>query len=385
MHTPSFEVSDRAWAELVSRLRHQAGPMKDKFFVRLTNLPGYAQNLVSAEELDSTAMGSLQLILDCLEHPGSYPDLLKFAEELGARRARQRVPAEALISAVRLDFPVIWATLVELSGPDDAPLLTTRVEEVWKVVDDYAAAAHSSYLAERISMAREEVGVRQDFIAALFGPEGQLPETRSRFASAFDVNPEGRFGIAAAQGNGAAALRQLASFSHRPALAFVHQTGSYTYVFWPEASGMKDTGGVKVPAAVASLPCGVYGPVNGLAELASAARIAAVLSELVTAADRNPITVGSGWTRLTRHRMSEIGIDLRAAMDSQLDPCRPDERERLKETVLCFLSNGSITETAEQLYCHRNTILNRLKRFKDLSGIDLMKPADAARAVVAWG
>ncbi|WP_155853965.1 helix-turn-helix domain-containing protein [Arthrobacter sp. H5] len=385
MHTPSSEESDRAWADLVARLRQQTGPMKVQFFTRLTSLPGYAQNLVSTEELDTTAMGSLQLILDCLDQPDSYPDLLRFGEDLGARRARQGVPAEALISAVRLDFPVIWATLLQLSGPGDASLLTTRVEDVWKVVDDYAAAAHSSYLAERISMAREEAGVRQDFIAALFGPEGQLPETRSRFAAAFEVNPEGRFGIAAAQGKGAAALRQLASFSHRPALAFVHQSGNYTYVFWPETPGMKETGAVLMPAAVASLPCGVHGPVNGLAELASAARIAAVLSELVMAADRKPITVGSGWTRLTRHRMLEIGIDLRAAMDGQLAACRPDERARLEETVLCFLNSGSITETAEQLYCHRNTILNRLKRFKDLTGIELMKPVDAARAVVAWG
>ncbi len=49
-----------------------------------------------------------------------------------------------------------------------------------------------------------------------------------------------------------------------------------------------------------------------------------------------------------------------------------------------FLSTGNITTTAEPLFCHRNTILNRLNRFQDLTGIDLTVPSQAARLVVAW-
>ncbi|MGW6174025.1 helix-turn-helix domain-containing protein [Arthrobacter sp. NPDC055138] len=385
MHTAVDEDSDRAWARMVERLRQRAEPLALDFVTRVRNIPGYAQNLVGPDDLELTAAGSLQLILDCLDAPASYPGLLKFAEELGARRARQGVPPEALISAVRLDFPVIWGMLLELSGPEEAALLTTRVESVWKVVDDYAAAAHSSYLAERIIMAREEAGVRHEFVAALFGPEGQLPETRNRFAKAFDVNPDGRFGIAAAQGKSAASLRRLATFSHRGAPAFLHQTDKYTYVFWPETQGMQFLADVRVPAPLATVACGVHGPVRGLGELIPAARIAGVLSDLVTGGDRQPLTVGKDWTRLTRLRMAGIGVDVRAGLEAQLAECRPDERDRLEETVLCFIRNGSVTETAEKLYCHRNTILNRLKRFKDLTGIDLMKPLEAARAVIAWG
>ena len=51
------------------------------------------------------------------------------------------------------------------------------------------------------------------------------------------------------------------------------------------------------------------------------------------------------------------------------------DRERhaeLLKTLECFLQhNGSLVETAERLYIHRNTLLHRLERIKSICGIDL--------------
>jgi DNA-binding PucR family transcriptional regulator len=82
--------------------------------------------------------------------------------------------------------------------------------------------------------------------------------------------------------------------------------------------------------------------------------------------------------------MDSIGVDLRAELDTQMLDARADEVERLRETVVCFLGNGSVRATADELYCHRNTILNRLRRFREITGVDLTIPVQAARAVVAW-
>jgi sugar diacid utilization regulator len=119
-------------------------------------------------------------------------------------------------------------------------------------------------------------------------------------------------------------------------------------------------------------------------DLAAAGRIAAALSDLATPEDREPITVQRHWIRLARARMDALGVQLGAGLNAQLSAARPDELERLRETVSTFLANGSVSATADQLYCHRNTILNRMRRFKELTGIDLMVPVQAARAVVAW-
>lgn len=43
-----------------------------------------------------------------------------------------------------------------------------------------------------------------------------------------------------------------------------------------------------------------------------------------------------------------------------------------------FFRSGSASEAAAELYCHRNTVLNRLARFNQLTGFDPAYPQDAA-------
>jgi DNA-binding PucR family transcriptional regulator len=43
-----------------------------------------------------------------------------------------------------------------------------------------------------------------------------------------------------------------------------------------------------------------------------------------------------------------------------------------------------VSESAAELFCHRNTLTNRLRRFADLTGIDPTVPEQSARLVVGW-
>ncbi|WP_139005264.1 helix-turn-helix domain-containing protein [Arthrobacter crystallopoietes] len=375
-------ADDARWVQLVGGLKDKLPKMQETFVERVRAIPEYSGHAVSGQDLQSAAAKAIELTLDAMAGKEHYPRLLEFATDLGNRRARQGLPAEALISAVRMDFPIIWATLLEISNNDDAALLVNRAEEVWRVVDDYATATHSSYLAARVSMAQEEAGVRQEFISALFSAQGRLPETRDRFAKAFNLKPDVPYAIAAAKGQPAADLRKVASTPNRSQSMFLHQAEEYTYLFWPEPRG----GGspASLGAGISAIPCGLATADAGLVDLAAAGRIAAALSDLATPDDQAPITVERHWIRLARARMDSLGVQLGAGLDGQLSAARPDELERLRETVSTFLANGSVSATADLLYCHRNTILNRMRRFKELTGIDLMVPVQAARAVIAW-
>ncbi|WP_309072612.1 helix-turn-helix domain-containing protein [Arthrobacter sp.] len=42
-----------------------------------------------------------------------------------------------------------------------------------------------------------------------------------------------------------------------------------------------------------------------------------------------------------------------------------------------------MTEAAGELYCHRNTVLNRLARFGQLTSFDSTNPEDAATVIAA--
>lgn len=52
--------------------------------------------------------------------------------------------------------------------------------------------------------------------------------------------------------------------------------------------------------------------------------------------------------------------------------------EEMLETLSCFLDNNlSVTEASKQLFIHRNTLLYRLKKFQEQTGLDLKSFRDA--------
>jgi DNA-binding PucR family transcriptional regulator len=59
------------------------------------------------------------------------------------------------------------------------------------------------------------------------------------------------------------------------------------------------------------------------------------------------------------------------------------ERTRLIDTIRVYLRTGSVAATAAAMYCHRNTVVNRLNRFGDLTGHDVTRPDHAAAVSVA--
>jgi len=59
------------------------------------------------------------------------------------------------------------------------------------------------------------------------------------------------------------------------------------------------------------------------------------------------------------------------------------ERDRLVATVRRFAVDGAVADTGASLFCHRNTVLNRLRRVAGLTGRDPTVPADAAVLLLA--
>lgn len=406
MHNGENAGDTARWGELVEGLHGRLEELVELFVTRVQEIPEYADKRVSLPELRSTARETFRRLIDGLRDEkfrhsnshGSQDSLARFSSELGAKRARAGISPEALISAVRLDFSILWADLLQIADLEDAVLLTSHVDQVWRVVDEFATQTHSSYSSERVRMAQEESNIRREFIARLFSKSELSADTISQAAAALVTDPEARFSIVAASGDAASKLRTIATQggwlqpSQRP---YVHEFGGSTYVFWalPRAHGAgsgsggavrQDEGPAYIPAAITGIPCGYVEGFSGLRALPAAARTAERLALLLQPADRGPLTAAAAWARLAKQQLQDAGLDLWADLESALSECRDGERERLTETVRNFLHTGNITTTAQELFCHRNTILNRLNRFQELTGIDLAVPAQAARLVVAW-
>lgn len=68
----------------------------------------------------------------------------------------------------------------------------------------------------------------------------------------------------------------------------------------------------------------------------------------------------------------------------EVSKCREVDTGRLLERVRVHLAgSGSIVDAATALYCHRNTVQHRFRRFHELTGRDVRRPEDAALIAIA--
>lgn len=384
MHKFMDGGSSERWGTIVRELGDRIEELAERFLARVVHVPSYSTEMVDLADVRRTALESLTLLARSLANGTAGSEMLDYAAALGEKRARQGIPPESLITAIRLDFSVVWTDLLEHCGADDAVLLAGRVEDVWRVVDEYATQTHMSYLAERVRMAQEESNYRQEFIAKLFGPAGQTVDVVSRAAAALEVDPDGEFDIAASSGPAARAL-QKEVMGLRVKGPFMYQSGNVTFMFWqPFSRAHPRAKARETPGSTLETPCGLVQGISGLRSLVAASSTAAALAQLLAEGDVGPLTIESGWRRLAREKLRDAGLDLESEIGGMLAECRDGERARMEETVRAFLQTGSVADTASELFCHRNTILNRLARFREVTGFDLMVPAQAARVAIAW-
>ena len=89
------------------------------------------------------------------------------------------------------------------------------------------------------------------------------------------------------------------------------------------------------------------------------------------------------WLRVAVRELPDLATALSLDALGPLDRLASAERDRLLQTARGYLDSGSVATCAAELCCHRNTVLNRLRRVEQLTGLDLARPADAALLGVA--
>lgn len=386
------DLGEVRWNRLLDGLNLQE--LTGDFLDRVLALPHYQDALLPTAEVRRTGEQSFQALITSLRStdrtgapadPEELHDVkVGIATDVGVSRARAGIPLAALMTAIRMDFSVLWDALTALSAPSDAPLLVARANSVWQVVDAYASQTQGAYMAERQRMATEASSVRQGLVASLFGESPPPMAVVQRAAAALGVEPDVRLGVAVAAGEDAAALRvSIALAARRSTEIFTHPFADALLAFWP--AGAKPGSALHEAAdRIASLRCGLVQDVKGLGALHGASGLALELAQLATGEDETALSLDTAWARLVRSRLGSDGIGLAADVEEALGECGHSERERLLETARTYLDTGSVAASADMLFCHRNTMMNRMRRFAGLTGIDLTVPDQAARLVVAW-
>ncbi|MEU6915802.1 PucR family transcriptional regulator [Streptomyces olindensis] len=309
---------------------------------------------------------------------------------IGVTRAGQGLPLDALLHAFRLGGSLVWQRLVEetaRSEPEDIRLLVHVATDVWNFVDEHCTLLADAYRqAERQLAWRRENRVRLLAAALLDGTSriADLPEA----AEGLGLPEHGRYVVVAATGG-------------RPQDPTGVRAAPLSSAHW-HAGADVDYGIVLVGAAgegeddrdpVAALALSADGPagrrigigsaVTGLAAVGDARRLADLALSICPPE--------GGTVRLTEHlpealvvSSPELGATLTERVLGPLLRLEPADRDVLLDTLAAwFASEGSAQRAGERLYCHRNTVLNRLRRCEQLIGRSLARPLDVVEISLA--
>lgn len=119
---------------------------------------------------------------------------------------------------------------------------------------------------------------------------------------------------------------------------------------------------------------------------------AAAIGELARLASTSAaLPAGSGIVALEDHLVATlVGADpvvaglLGRTVLGLLLEVAPAERRLLLETVEVWVaSGGSAAVAAQSLFCHRNTVLDRLRRVRELTGRSVERPRDLVELALA--
>ncbi|MFD7816952.1 PucR family transcriptional regulator [Streptomyces sp. NPDC059785] len=372
---------------------------------------------------------SLRLNVGSLLRPGELREAARRCSwAIGRSRAERGLPLDALLRAFRLGGGLVWQGLVDETThrhPTDVRLLVHVAADVWNFVDEHCAVVADAYRqTERELVWRRENRLRLMTAALLDGTAriADLPAT----AAALGLPEQGRYAVVVVRLSAGRSYQDARGPAELPGLRVLwHRDrdggGSHGIVLadgGPSAGNDRDhdhatgdgtgtrtraTGGgpdgpedrtAAGPALDAGrigrrlvLPpgarAGVSPVADGLAAIGDARRLAD------TALRTCPRT---GGTVVLEEQLPaalvvsapNLGAALAERVLGPLLRLDPADRDVLLDTLTAWLScDGSAQRAAAGLYCHRNTVLNRLRRCEQLTGRSLTRPADLVELSLA--
>jgi DNA-binding PucR family transcriptional regulator len=122
-------------------------------------------------------------------------------------------------------------------------------------------------------------------------------------------------------------------------------------------------------------PVGVSAVVEGAAAAAGAYRLAETAARTLPAGVRRVVPIDERLPEALLSNSPEISSRLVGQSFGRLLELPEEERAVLLETLAAFLAaDGSPTRAADELYCHRNTVMHRLRRIEAVTGRKLTDP-----------
>ncbi|MFD2091567.1 PucR family transcriptional regulator [Blastococcus deserti] len=382
------EVAARL-AQLAPFLLDELDAMTDRMIeVLLRTEPAYRDLATHGEDdLRASTRTNLERGMQVLigAASGNARTSLRDARDVGRRRAAQAVPLEAVLRAYRLGGQVTWEALLEVSRRSNQhdTLLLEVAGSVWRTNDAECAAVAEGYREEQRRLAGVDDTARQQVLDGLVEGRGGDPAFVRTASELLAVPLEGRLvAVVALPGNeGGPALHAPTAALLKRGVRSVWGTRNGAQVGIVALGALTGCDVMAWLRAVASGPVGVSAVVEGAAAAGSAYRLAETAARTLPAGSTRVVTIDERLPEALLSNSPEISSRLVGLSLGGLLQLPVEEREVLLDTLAAFLaSDGSPTRAADELYCHRNTVMHRLRRIETVTGRKVTDP----RARLLW-
>jgi hypothetical protein len=366
---------------VLSRLEHLTDELVEAI---LREDPSYSgPGRTPREDLQRSCHDNLQRILQCLTgtaEPGVDP--LDAPHATGHRRALQGMPLESVLHAFRVGFRIIWEALVAEArgrGGQDLEALVDAAGDVWELVDVFSSAVAAGYRQTESDLARRDERQRDALVDALLEGRGSERAVAADAASALDLPEHGRYTVAVLAGEDGRRRADAALRAAGMRVAWRTRTDREVGLVWLGALTPADL--VAALEQLGGVRAGVAPEVDGLSEVNVAHRLAETALRALPPAGAVVAELDARLPAALIVTAPDLaGRLVQRALGGVLDLER-DERKVLLETLRAWLeTGGSAGQTASRLYCHRNTVLNRLRRVEGLTGRSVERVDD----LVEW-
>ncbi|UGY94350.1 PucR family transcriptional regulator [Streptomyces gobiensis] len=348
--------------------------------------PLYSRALSSDEQWHSVCT-AMRLGIEVMAAPTTTERRdLELAERTGRRRAEQGLPLDLLVHAYRHAGYITWDALLETAdeqGPEALSAVMHAATAMWATVDRQAATAADAYRATEQEMLRRTDERVQALLDALL--EGQnAPGLVQRASAALDLPEQGRYAVVALRAERRPGQAPFHRISAAEGMGFTWRMRT-DYEVAVVALGES---GLAALAAVLSARCpgpgGISPVVESLGELGRARRLAEVaLRTCAPEADRCVRLDERLPTALVVSQPELAGLLISDVFGPLLE-LEAADRAVLLETLDAWLEcRASAGRAATRLYCHRNTVFNRLRRLEQLTSRSLSHPRDLTEMTLA--
>lgn len=385
-------VERLADGELIEALRERLDEIADRWVTQIVaKNSGYLDTaLVSLPDLRRSCRDNIEAVLRLLSGDDTGGEPYAVVRANARRQAERGIPLDSMLRSYRLAGLAVWQTLEELDGAGSALLAVAG--SLWQVIDEVSAEFATCYHYHRteLELVRMAEQRRRAMVDELLHGRGRdaafleeaalkldLPVDSRYLVFAVEPTPSGRPGVEMpAETLLAGGFRSIWQVSGEVLVGLVAlEKSSQEAVLRRLRPAIRGRGGV--------------GPVvTGLGRVDDGYQLAMIAMSTLPAEASGVAVLEEHLPEALLVRSPELADMLvRELLGPVLDLPGKEGRHLLTTLAVWIDTNCSVAHTANRLYCHRNTVLNRLNRLEVLLGRPLKGRATfvaVSLALTAW-